>query len=612
MSTMTIKTAALTLSLTASTASSSPDQNVVAGINAYKFLDVVLDATESGEDVRTTSMQLRIESVQPGNVADDMTNCQIYNGTNPTDTPLNTGTNVVNPVNADVADDDNTFTFDTGLIVSKGTVKILSLRCNIVGGSSATRLGWGLVDAANTAVSTGVTSGTSVTETITGDLGRTIVINSAGTLALVLDPSSPALKLIQGGMIDQTLAVFRLNASYEDVRLNKLGLQLASTTVTASSSSADLVRATLWDGSTFLGAVTFTSNFATATLTNFVIPKDGQKLLTVKADIAPIDVTLSEAVPGHLLIVNYDASWGDAPDDDTNEGAQGGKAVGIASGTTIYTAGSDSAANGGRLVKSVPTLTKLAHTNGKYVGTTNQSLYKFSITAPAGGNGISLYKFTFNISTNTPLAPEPDPAILRVENLRVFCYSDSAFSLGSCGNATGQLNQFGLAVATGDNAAFDAGGDDTVTEADKDADVAILFNPAATSGATAEGVRLSAGDVRYFELKGDITDATSSGTPSISIILLGDPAWAAVTCGDGAAADYVDYIVIPCEGKDGTGSAAFTADADDVDTSDEDDFIWSSNSTNTTQSIDSAAWQNGFLLPGLPTDSMAQETLLKQ
>lgn len=618
MSIMTLKAGALAITISTDTASSSPNQNVVRGTNAYSFAKYVLDAAESGEDLQITSMQLDLTSSYPANTADELTNCGLFDGSN----ALNTGTNVVNPTNDDALGVDKTFTFDKALIVPKGTTKILTLKCNLIAGGTAEFVGWGvanLTTAANLAVVTGATSGTSITETSTANNGRTIVPQAAGTLSIALDSSSPSLKLIQGAKTDQTLTVLRFNALYEDVRLDQLGLQLATTSAAstsdpnASNSPSDLTKATLWDGATKVGEVVFSSDYATATLTGFVIPKDSAKLLTIKVDVAPIDVTLSQAVPGHLLNVEYDAGWGDAPDDDANEGAQGGKATGVSSGSTIYTAGSDTASNGGRIVKAIPTLTKLT-TSGKFTNTSDQVLYRFKIEAPAGTNGISLYKFVFNVGTSTTAvldveggATEADQTF-RVTNFRTFCYSDASFSQGSCGSSTGQLNQYGLLVASENNASFDPDGDATNLNADADVDVAILFNPTATSGATAEAIRIPAGETRWFELKADAVGASS--TPNISTKLFGDATWVGIFCeGDlAAAATSLDMIVTPCD-----SNSSFSAIASLVDTldgsSDEEDFIWSDNATNTTQSISSWSWFNGFLVPGLPTDSTSAEVL---
>jgi len=627
MSTMTIKVGSLTFALSTDTASSSPDLNVVAGSNAVTFAKYVLDATESGEDLRATSVQLDLITSQPGNASDDLTNCSLWDG----NTSLNTGTNVVNPTNSQAAGQDYTFTFDTGLIIPKGTVKTLALKCNLIAGGTITRAGWGsagLSTAANQIVVTGVTSGTAVAETTTTNSGRTIVVQSAGTLSIALDSASPSLKLVQAATTDQTLSVIRLNSLYEDIRVDLLGLQIATSTASneqanASNSPADLTKVTLWDGTTKVGEVVFTSDYATATLSNFVIPADGQKLLTIKADISSVNVSLSQAIPGHLINVDWDGAWGDLPDDDTREGAQGAKAVGLSSGQTIYpgtaaTVNTDTASNGARIVRAIPTLTKLS-TSGKFTNTSDQVLFRFKVEAPAGTNGVSLYKFHFTLATTTTAVTdyggsgEVDEMSFRVTNIRTFCYSDASFSLGSCGSSTGQLNQFGLLVA--DGAAANVDFSDPADTTDADADFDVFFNPTATSGATPEAIRVSAGDTRYFELKANVVGASS--TPNIATRLHGDAAWIGVTSNADNAkltVSNTDYSVV---GAVDSGPSYFTAVASMVSASVgtttnlnyEGDFVWSDNATNSTQSIDSYSWVNGFLLPGLPTSFTSSEVL---
>lgn len=639
MSTMTLKTSAITVTISTDTASTSPNQNVVLGTGSYPFAKYVLDGSESGEDLRVTSMQLDLTTSYPANTADELTNCQLFDGS----TALNTGTNVVNPANTDAAGADKTFTFDNSLTIPKGTVKSLVLKCNLTAGGTTEYVGWGLVSANATVAVSGTVSGTTLTTasgggmTITADSGRTIVAQSTGTLALAIDSASPSLKLVQAASTDQSVTVFRLNASYEDVRLDQIGLQIATSTTAGgaqnangSNSPSDLTKVTLWDGATKVGEVIFTSDYATATLSNFVIPKDAQKLLTVKADIAPVDVTLSQAVPGHLINVDWDAGWGDAADDDSNEQKQGFKAVGISSGSNIYggTGIADTASNGARIVKAIPSLTKLS-TSGKFNNTTDQTLYRFKIEAPSGTNGVSLYKFTFNVSTTTTSVVEyggdgTDPgADFRVTNFRVYCYSDSGFSLASCGTSTGLLNQFGLGVVSSDETSLAF--EDTASTADPDVDVAVYFNPTATSGATKEAIRIPSGETRYFEFKADVTGASS--TPNISTKLFGDEAWQATFCTQAAnelIVSMCDYGGETADAQDTEGtesaardSAAFAGTGSSVDGDGataaggdaSNDFIWSDNATNTTMSISTYDWFNGFLVPGLPTVSTGSETL---
>lgn len=639
MSTMTIKTGDLRITMSQDTATTSPDLNVVKGTSGVTIEKYVLDASNSGEDLRVTSMQFDLITSYPANTADDLTNCQLWDGS----TALNTGTNIVNPTNTNAAGDDITFTLDGGLVIPKGTVKTLALKCNFIAGGTTEFVGFSLANlttAANQAVVTGITSGTTVAETVTSNSGRTIVAQTSGTLTLSLDSSSPSLKLVQAGATDQTLAVFRLDAVYEDVRLEQLGLQMATSTAdsadqaNASNSPSDLTKVTLWDGVTKVGEVVFTSDYATATLTGFTVGKDTSKLLTVKADVAPVNVTLSQAQPGHLVLVDWDGGWGDATDDDAAEGEQGLKGVGLSSGTTVYNGGddnavdTDTASNGARIVSAIPTVTKLS-TSGKFTNTTDQTLYRFKVDAPAGTNGVSLYKFTFNVSTSTEAVGEytgsadgeTPLAVFKATNFRVYCFSDSSFSQGSCGNSTGLLNQYSLAIADGTNVDFEDG----ATTADPDVDIAVLFNPTASSGATAEAIRVPSGETRYFQLVADVTGASS--TPNITTKLLGDSAWEEVACHDdldnGLTVSVCDYTG-PAAGSAATvynsGEATFTAPASEIDSDDsadtggdslggQEDFIWSDNATNSSQALGSPDWMNGFLLPGLPTVSTGAENL---
>lgn len=619
MSTMTVKAAALTFSLTADTRegtnASSTAQTVVAGTSAYPFTSYILDASGSGEDLRFTALQLRLTG-GGANTADDLTNCQLYDGAS----ALNGGGNIVNPSNSDALETsaNKTFTFDSSLIVPKGTIKTLVLKCNLVSGVSTPEFyQWGVTDQDASITATGMTSGSSVdgSDSISAtDDGRQINAATSGTLTVTEDPVT-ALKWVQAGSTDNTLLSLRFNATDEDIRIDTLGLQLATSTVSsdgmASNSPSDVSKVTVWSGATKVGEAVFSSNdYATATLSGVIVPKSGQLILTVKADAAAIGTALA-ARPGHLLVVNYDA--GNA----SNEANAGAVGVGVSSGVALGSGGSDTAASGARLSKAVPTVTKLSLPSNSFgVSATAKALYRFKISAPAGTNGVSLYKFTFNIATTSNTVIElpgvgVDPTYssdFGVTQLQVKCYSDE-FSTASCGNTSGLLNQFGLALFDGTN----IDGDDAVTSADSDMDVPVLFNPTATSGSTAERVGIPAGETRWFELIGDIANATTSGGHSITVRLMGDATFASINnapSNGGAEADGADDDLTSIGDTYNTGRYIFATTAVNVDAWDDDDFIWSGNSTNTSQSINSYDWFNGFLVPGVNnTDTGTAESL---
>ncbi len=638
MSTMTAKAAALTVSLTPETQNnaSTTGQTVVAGVSNYWFTTYVLDASGSGEDIRVNSLKL-VLTASSSNTADDLTNCQLYKGA----TVLNTGSNIVNPSNSDAAGGvEKTFSLDSSLIIAKGTIMQLDMKCNIVSGANGSGT-WqfGVTDVDASLNATGVTSGQTVdgSDSISGtDAGRSIAVVSSGTLAYATDPSSPSLKWAQAGSADNTLAVFRFNATNEDIRIDKIGLQMATSTLSsatmASNSPSDVSKVTVWDGSTKVGEAVFSStDYATATLnlsSAVIVAKNSQKLLTVKADIAGIYIS-GPARPGHLVLVNYDASSSSNCAGGVNTSCQrGAVGVGMSSGVAVGSGGSDSATNGARIARAVPTVTKLALASQKFSNTTGNALYKFKVSAPAGTNGVGLYKFGFNIATNTSSVVElpdsvdggvVDPTFnndFMVTNLKLYCYSDSSFSQPSCGSwdNSGLLNAGGFGIMTGNAGdiaptATSTDNADIVNQADPDMDFDVFFNPTdSAQGSTQEAIRVPAGETRYFVLKGDVTGASS--TPSIAVKMNGDATLAGLNdiASDDVDGDPLDYT---SQGDNwNTGRYVFATTASNVDAWDDDQFIWSGNSTNTTQDVADYDWMNGFMIPGLSNSDVGDtETL---
>jgi hypothetical protein len=384
LNTMTVKGAALAITV----ASSPAAQSIVAGAQAFTFANYQLDATQSGEDVRFSSIPLQL-TIGSGAYT-DLTNCKLFDGT----TALNTGSNVINPATANSGAE--TFTFDQSLVVTKGTVKTLALKCDVSSGASSTYK-WGITNTTGTVV-TGVTSNISVTENVTSSTGNTMTVNT-GALTVSTDSSSPSYKIVPGNSTDVVMGAFKFRPTNEDQILKRIGLKLSNT---ASSSASDLVTVKLYVGATQIGQATFTGANMNATSTNvsgsgemsYTLPKDVDTVVTVKADIGSIGTNQS-AVSGHLIAINV----------DTN-GASGNKntqSVGAGSGATIDASGSTSVA-GVRIFKSVPTFTYSS--TGATANAGVNDLLVLSVSADAKGE-IQLYKLTFNIATTTATLTSP-------------------------------------------------------------------------------------------------------------------------------------------------------------------------------------------------------------
>ena len=457
MNTMTVKSAALNVTVSSSPAA----QNITSG-GVVLFTNYQLDASQSGEDVRLGSMPLELSYLN--GLPTELTSCQLFDGT----MALNTGSNVVNPASTVATTDDVTFTFDSQLVVPKGTIKTLALKCNVSTATSANdQFSWGIQTAPT---ATGVTSGSDFTETKTDSVGPTMTV-ATGSFTASIDSSTPNYSVVAAGSTGVNIGVFKFRATNEAVNLTKIGLVLSTST------PSDLSTVYLYQGATLIGTATFTGAATTATSTlNSVLnlPKDTDVLVTIKADLAQIG-TSQTGTDGRLIKI-----------DVTN--AEGS---GVSSGTTLTTSGVTAGVNGVRMFKSFPVVS--ADTLSS-TGVADGKLMRFKITADSHGP-IGLYSVDFTIATSSFATGGGVSAI------KLMVYSDSSYSQpvsGSYGAATGQ---FGAthAVTTGSP---------TVT--------------ASTTGSYSP-LQIPAGTTYYFQVEATVA-STQTGT-SVTTTLNGDGAY---------------------------------------------------------------------------------------
>lgn len=566
---MTIRKAGLKVSV-----SDSPvAQNVVRGVNGYLFSKIQYDATASGEDIRVTSQDVQI--VTSGSAdADVLNTCQMFDGT----TALNTGGNVVNPSGNAAGDDvEGVFTFDNNLIIPKGTVKLTDVKCNI--GQDATAgetWSMGLVAASDTVV-VGKDTGVTVTETQTVGNGQTMTVRASGSFTVALDAASPSERFGIAGKTDVASSIFKLSSLYEAVKLTKFGFNLA----TSTASTSDVVKVSFWDGATKVGEAVFTSgNFrATSTLTSdFIIPKDGDKVLSTTVDLISASslgkANTTGGDSGHLVTINWDGAA-----QVTTEG------IGQSSGTTLNTTGTDTNAKGIRVIKTYPTLERLAvPTNTLANG--DMDLYRFKVTAPADGD-IGLYKFTFRISSTS---------VATTSSFRVFAYTDSGFATQAY--AINPINSNDISCVGGGSLEL---ANTTNCNSNVQAlgyassslfHINVWFDPVTNTAAApnAEAIQVPAGQSRYFKLVANVTRTTTGD--SFSAALIGDDSF---------------FPTLTTPGGSGIANGSLSNAAQVASSS---RFVWSPNTT-TTSATTTNDWLNGYLLPGLPTTEMSQQTFSK-
>lgn len=450
MNSMTVKGGALTVSMSSSPAS----QNIVAGSQSVLLGQVLLDASLSGEDVRMSSIKL----TQTGTIT-NLSTCQLFNGS----TALNTGSNVQNSLAA--SGSDTNFTLDNSLIIPKGTVTTIGIKCNVASNATGSHV-WSISGTDLTA--TGVTSGASINVNETASSGGTMTIASA-SLALSVDSSSPSYALAAGGTTGMTMGVYKFRATNEAISLTKVGLTLTS------GSASDVVQVYLYSGATLVGTATFTGSntAATSTLsTPVTLAKDTDVTIIVKADLADVG-TSQPGTEGALIKI-----------DPSN--AQGS---GMSSGVTINT-GATGNVSGVRLLNTYPTLSNAGVfcSNSTACNGTNQVLKKFSITANSA-DALGLYQISASIATSSASAT----------NLKLIAYTDSGYSNpATVSGTTG--GQFGTTQTPNSN---------TYT---------AVFTQTTP-------LQVSAGTTLYFAVVADVVPGSSATTWAISATVLGDSAF---------------------------------------------------------------------------------------
>ncbi len=537
--TQTIKAGALTVSVL----SQPPAQTVIAGATQFEFARYTVDASNSGEDVRVTALPLYFDtslSTGAAGTRTDLTNCQLYDGT----LSLTTGSNVKNPASGDTASS-TTFTFDgTGVLITKGTSKTLGLKCNVRVGTTG-RFWWGLDTGQATSFTgaTGITSGTTITETLNEANGQRMTGAASGSYTAIVDSASTYnYRQIQAGASDVPLAAFKFEAGVsENMVLRQIALELGNT---ASNSPADLAgqKVTLWDGATKIGEAQFglgtNSDYGTSTLTTTVtIPKGESKTVVIKGSLAAQDAV--NGTPGAFLAVTYDGN---------NNGINGNYATGADSGATISGSSSDVTTNGARVYRTAPTVADVTTTyNSSRTLSAGSDLYAIRVTA-GSGRDMGIHSLSFVVSS-------------------VGAGSISGWQLFG---PNGAVNATSIATST--NAGY----------------LKVVFD------STNSDRLISAGTSKDFRLRAStINGLTSSSVETVSINLENDtsdivavsPEHGLATSSPGTLLARVQTIV---------RSAASTTD----------NFIWTPFSTTTPQaaaSIDSNIdWTNSYGMTGFP------------
>jgi len=255
--------------------------------------------------------------------------------------------------------------------------------------------------------------------------GPEITARSA-SLTVSTDASSPGLSVVAGGSSGVVVGVFNFRATYETIRLDRIGLKLAE-----SAYPGDIGSVTLWDGTTQIGRAFFTGTNRTtscvvlagtsaATIRPVIITVDSDKQIIVRADLANIGIA-DPGRSGDIVKIDYD--------DEHPESTFG---TGLINGIRVHAAGSTDVV-GVRMFRSYPTF---AIDSLPPTGLADGGLLRFKVTAsPAGA--VMFARFGFHIEAEG----------VELHDVNLYGYTDPAYSQPIGGvNVGGQIGTSGIVL----------------------------------------------------------------------------------------------------------------------------------------------------------------------
>lgn len=464
--TMTVRDTKITVSLSPAPIS----QSVVAGTRDFVFVNFIIDALNSGENVRISSFSARFTASDNPH---DIDNCRIFKGNE----NLTTGSNIENPTSSFISGNNIIFTFDSSLTVQKNTTETLTLKCDISSSADAgTTYRFGLNTAPNF---TGVDSGRSINANFESSAGQIMTISGSGAFSVEKSSASPSYQIGLSGE-NLTLGILRFRAKSEAARVNQIAFELSGTS--ASSSPSDFGTITLFDQNTQVGSFMFSGNsrFATSTLLeDFIIPQNGTRDLTIKTSLSEVG-TNKPGKEGSLIKVNYDGN-----------NASSTRGVGVSSGSLLMSnTTADTDFPGVRLFKTAPEFSK-DNLNSNVLANGERILMRFKVNA-ASAEDVGIHKFTLKFSLS-----DAD-----ISDINIFAFSNSGYSTPISGlSSDGQM-------------------DNTDKNLNSNNEVEIFSED---SDGQPSPIQIPSEETRYFEVRGTITGSISGS--EIITTLRGDSSY---------------------------------------------------------------------------------------
>ncbi len=328
--TMTVQAA----TFTATTLTQPVARSVVKGAADIVFATFVIDAANSGEDVKVTAIIIEDTKGDAADESGDINNMEIWADLTDNGNDSVRGDKYetrVADAEQPTADTSATSTQTTVTLEQHVTItKNTSVEFAVVADLASTATtgdthAISIDEAANAVTAVGLTSASTITGVTPTGAGQAMTVAASGDLVLTLDSSTVATSTILDSASEQTAAVFRLTANnVEDVDIDSIK-------ITNDGTDDAVAKYVFYHGSTKLGEVTGGQNTAELFLADgtLVIPADDYELVTVKVVMNNIDgtavsngdtVRVTISADGDVDGTGLDSSAAIDPDDTNVDG----------------------------------------------------------------------------------------------------------------------------------------------------------------------------------------------------------------------------------------------------------------------------------------------------
>jgi len=544
--TQTVKAAGLTVNRN----SLPTTDTIVSNQNDLVLVSWNFDATDSGEDIRVTSLLVAARGQAASNTdaltvfLDNDKDGEFDEGSDTTLSPVN------DAVSSAAAT--STFAFDDPIIIEKGTNVHVALKGDKDTTNSDDTENWGLTDATASVIAYGVTTGNSVAESLTANDGPTLTSTGRGALTIETT-GNPTASLVLSGSTGNVFTNIGLTADYEDLDLDELTVFVGDGGYAFDAGTGqydDTINVGIYDGSTLLKETSISSanghtfNFSKG---DVVVPKGvtNGKVLTLKVDMGTINKSRTTTPKP-----NADIKVGIGGDDGVKTTGQASNLEITGSSFETYrsSTSSEMILKAGRPVVTLPK-------SGAALGATETlsdgtpTIYAFKVEAEGGD--VLLYRVTFAVATS---GSEMTITNMYIEN--------DGDTIKAAANPT--------ELADGDKLAY----------------YTATFNSADVSnGDDKEAIKIDEGTSETFKVIATIAGA--SANESLTTYLIGDTA---STSSDVNTDNTADAF--------GTPNGDFASDLNN--------FVWSDNwkqndvgGTGGNNATSTAQWYNGHLVSGL-------------